>query len=407
MRPIVRADLTERTGTMPCVDGTATPILEIGAILLVAALAGWVARRAGLPAIVGYLAVGLGFSPFTPGYVADRHQLELLADVGVVLLLFEVGIEVDLARLRRDHGPLVWAAPAQAVLSTAASTGVFLALGLQPIAAAIVGLCVALSSSVVIVNITRSRRRTTDRPTEVALLGWSVLQDVVGVAIAAVLLAALDSGDRSLGEALVRLAAFGLLVVAVARLLPLVLGRLRDEHDLFLITSVASGLTLAGLGATVFGVPLALAAFLGGLAVTESDTAAEARRRLLPFRDLFAVLFFVAVGTLIDPGRLAEAAPWIALLLGLIVVAKVAVAWLLVRASRLEVRPLQLAVGLGQIGEFSFVLASTAVAAGAIEQSLYVALIAAVAISIAVSSVAVRYLPRGVRRPGTATVEAA
>jgi CPA2 family monovalent cation:H+ antiporter-2 len=197
----------------------------------------------------------------------------------------------------------------------------------------------------------------------------------------------------------VGLAAFGALVVAVARLLPLVLRQLRDEHDLFLIASVASGLTLAGIGAVVFGVPLALAAFLGGLAVTDSPEAAEARRRMLPFRDVFAVLFFVAIGTLIDPQQLAAAAPTLALLLVLIVVAKVAVAWGLARIAGLEVRPLQLAVGLGQIGEFSFVLASTAVSVGAIEAPLYVALIAAVAISIAVSSIAVRYLPPGVRRP--------
>ena len=380
-------------------DATATPILEIGGVLLAAVLGGWIARRLGLPAILGYLAVGLGFSPFTPGYVADRHQLELLADVGVVLLLFEVGIEVDLARLRRDHGPLIWAAPLQAVLSTAIAAAAFLVTGLDPLAAILVGLCVALSSSVVIVNITRSRRRTTDRPTEVALLGWSVLQDVVGVAVAAVLLAAIDPGERSLPEAIVGLAAFGALVVAVARLLPLVLRQLRDEHDLFLIASVASGLTLAGIGAVVFGVPLALAAFLGGLAVTDSPEAAEARRRMLPFRDVFAVLFFVAIGTLIDPQQLGASAPALALLLVLIVVAKVAVAWGLARIAGLEVRPLQLAVGLGQIGEFSFVLASTAVSVGAIEAPLYVALIAAVAISIAVSSIAVRYLPPGVRRP--------
>jgi CPA2 family monovalent cation:H+ antiporter-2 len=380
-------------------DATATPILEIGGVLLAAVLGGWIARRLGLPAILGYLAVGLGFSPFTPGYVADRHQLELLADVGVVLLLFEVGIEVDLARLRRDHGPLIWAAPLQAVLSTLIAGAAFLITGLEPLPAILVGLCVALSSSVVIVNITRSRRRTTDRPTEVALLGWSVLQDVVGVAVAAVLLAAIDPGERSLPQALLGLAAFGALVVAVARLLPLVLRQLRDEHDLFLIASVASGLTLAGIGAVVFGVPLALAAFLGGLAVTDSPEAAEARRRMLPFRDVFAVLFFVAIGTLIDPQQLAAAAPALALLLILIVVAKVAVAWGLTRIAGLEVRPLQLAVGLGQIGEFSFVLASTAVSVGAIEAPLYVALIAAVAISIAVSSIAVRYLPPSVRRP--------
>ena len=98
--------------------------------------------------------------------------------------------------------------------------------------------------------------------------------------------------------------------------------------------------------------PLALAAFVGGLAVTESHEADEARRRLRPFRDVFAVLFFVAIGTLVDPSQLGAAAPWIVLLLGLVVVAKVGVAWALARIARLEVRPLQLAVGLGQIGEF-------------------------------------------------------
>jgi K+:H+ antiporter len=184
----------------------------------------------------------------------------------------------------------------------------------------------------------------------------------------------------------------------VARLLPIALRALRAEHDLFLITSVASGLALAGIGSSLFGVPLALAAFVGGLAVTESAEAAEARRRLLPFRDLFAVLFFVAIGTLIEPAALIRGLGWLALFLGLIVVAKVVVAWALAEATRLPVRPLQLAIGLGQIGEFSFVLGSAAIAAGAITGETYVALVAAVAISIAVSTVVVR-------RFGTRAVE--
>lgn len=375
-------------------DASAAPILEIGAILLAAVAGGWLARRLGLPAIVGYLLVGIGVSPFTPGYVADREQLELLADVGVVLLLFEVGIEVDLERLRRDHGPLLWAAPLQALLSTAIAGAAFLAVGLAPLSAALVGLCVALSSSVVIVNITRSRRRTTNRETEIALLGWSVLQDLVGVVLAAVLLAVLDSDRRSLPEALAGLAAFGVTAVVVARALPFVLRWLREEHDLFLITSVASGLAVAGVGSVIFGVPLALAAFVGGLAIVDSHDAGEARRRLLPFRDVFAVLFFVAIGTLVDPSHIGAAAPSIGLLLVLIAIAKIGVAWLLARLARLAVRPLQLAVGLGQIGEFSFVLASAAVAADAIDQVLYVAIIASVALSIGVSSVAVRLVPR-------------
>jgi CPA2 family monovalent cation:H+ antiporter-2 len=383
-------------------EHTAGPILEIGVLLLGSVAAGWLARRIALPAVVGYLALGIVVSPFTPGYVADREQLQLLADLGVVLLLFEVGIEVDVLRIRAEQRGLVIAAPVQVVVTTAISTVALGLAGLRPIAAALLGLSIAMSSSVVIVNITRSRRRTTDRPTEDALLGWSALQDTTGVAIGAVLLAVLGVGGRPLDQAAFGLVAFVALALAVARLLPIVLHGLRGEHDLFLIVSVASGLALAGLGSAVFGVPLALAAFVGGLAVTESAEAAEARRRLLPFRDLFAVLFFVAIGSLIEPTALVRGLPWLALVVALIVVAKVVVAWALARATRLPARPAQLAVGLGQVGEFSFVLGSAAIAAGVIDEDVFVALVGAVALSIAASTVGVRFArPRDPDRQAT------
>ncbi|HET7678276.1 MAG TPA: cation:proton antiporter [Candidatus Limnocylindrales bacterium] len=378
-------------------DEGAIAIVEIGSVLLLAAGLGWAARRVGLPAVVGYLAAGLAVSPFTPGFVADRTQIQLLADVGVVLLLFEVGIEIDPRRLRREHGGLIWAAPLQTIVTALLAGVAAYALGLPPLAAATVGLAVALSSSVVIVNITRSRRRTTDRDTEQALLGWSVLQDVTGVALAAALLALSGGEARPPAAALLGLLGFVAVAVAVAWLLPRVLLRLRSEHDLFLIVSVATGLAVAGLGAVAFGVPMALAAFVAGLAISESPDAAEARRRMLPFRDLFAVLFFVAIGSLIDPARLGGALPWVALLLALIVVGKVAVAYLLARAARLPARPLQLAIGLSQIGEFSFVLASIGLERGHLPADVYTALLATVALSIALSTVLVRLV--GPARP--------
>src|SRR5215210_6602683 len=295
---------------MPPMDATAAPILELGLVLLLAAAAGWVARRVGLPAVVGYLAVGVAISPFTPGYVADRQQLQLLADVGVVLLLFEVGIEVDIARLRREHSGLIWAAPVQTVVTTVLGTVAGIVAGLPPFGAGLVGLGIALSSSVVIVNITRSRRRTTTRETEETLLGWSVLQDVTGVVVA-ILLLATSRADRPIGVALAGLALYAVLAVATAALLPRILRGLRGEHDLFLVVSVASGLAIAGIGSIIAELPLALAAFVAGLAITEGPDAAEARRRLLPFRDLLAVLFFVAIGTLIDPAALARAPGWV------------------------------------------------------------------------------------------------
>jgi CPA2 family monovalent cation:H+ antiporter-2 len=381
---------------MPAMDASAPPILELGVVLLLAAAAGWLARRVGLPAVVGYLAVGLAMSPFTPGYVADRGQLQLLADVGVVLLLFEVGIEVDIARLRREHGGLLWAAPAQAILTTIIASAAGIAAGLPPLGAGLVGLGIALSSSVVIVNITRSRRRTTTRETEEALLGWSVLQDVTGV-IVAILLLATSRADRPISVALGGLVLYAVLAVATAELLPWILRRLRGEHDLFLVVSVASGLAIAGIGSIVADLPLALAAFVAGLAITEGPDAAEARRRLLPFRDLLAVLFFVAIGTLIDPAALGRGLGWVAFVVGLIVGAKVAVAYLLARAARLRANPLQLAVGLGQVGEFSFVLASVGVASGVVPAEVYAAVLASVAITIVASTVLVRLV--GDRQP--------
>ena len=310
-----------------------------GSLLLLAAMAGWFARRFRLPAIVGYLAVGLVVSPFTPGYVADHNQLELLADVGVVLLLFEVGIEVDVGRLRREHGQLLWIAPLQTIVTTVVATAAAALAGLPAFGAGAIGIGVAMSSSVVIVNITRSRRRTTTPETEQALLGWSVLQDVTGVTLAIILLAVFAEAARPPLVAIGGLIGFAVLVGGSAWLLPQVLRRLRTEHDLFLIVSVATGLALAAAGAIVASIPLALAAFVAGLAVTESADAAEARRRLLPFRDLFAVLFFVAIGTLIDPDAFVRGLPWLALIIGLVAFAKVAVAYVLARFAGLRGDP--------------------------------------------------------------------
>jgi K+:H+ antiporter len=368
---------------------TAPLVLDIGLVLLAAAACGWVARRLGLPAVVGYLTAGLAVSPFTPGYVADRTQIALLADVGVVLLLFEVGIEVDLGRLRREQRGLLWAAPAQIGLSTLITTGILLALGFEPYGAGLLGIAVAMSSSVVVVNITRSRRRTTDRPTDQALLGWSVLQDVTGVALSVVLLAAFGMGDRPVVAALGGLVAFGLMAVVAARLLPPILARLRPEHDLFLIVSVATGLVMAAIGAVLFEVPMALAAFVAGLTISDRAETAEARRRLLPFRDVFAVLFFVAVGSLIDPVAVGGAVPLVMLLVAL-VAGKVAVAWVLARVARLPGRSLQLALGLGQMGEFGYVLAGIGLAAGAISAESFTAVLAAIVLTIAGSAVIVR-----------------
>jgi len=370
---------------------TAPAVLEIGLLLLLAVGAGWLARRFGLPAVLGYLVVGLIVSPFTPGYVADRRQLQVLADVGVVLLLFEVGIEIDPVRLIRNRSAVLWTAPVQVFITTLVVSGAALALGLALSGALLIGLSVAMSSSVVVVNITRSRRRTTNQATDEALLSWSVMQDMIGVALALLVIAFFGLGSQPALEAAAAIVGYIVLVVAAAWVLPRLLQALKAEHDLFLMLSVASGLALAGVGAKYFGVPLALAAFVSGLAIGESPAAAEARQRILPFRDLFAVLFFVLLGSLIDPRAIPRALPWIAFLVAAVLVAKALPAAALSRLARLpDVRHWQLGIGLGQVGEFSFVLAGILLARGLITVELFTAMLATVVLTIAASAVLVR-----------------
>ncbi|HMJ40360.1 MAG TPA: cation:proton antiporter, partial [Verrucomicrobiae bacterium] len=240
-------------------EHTAPAVLELGLLLLLAALAGKLARRVGLPAVIGYLVVGVAVSPFTPGYVANREQLAVLADIGVVLLLFEVGIEINPLRLARERRKLLLLSPLQVLITWVVSAVVCIALGMNPAGAAIVGLSIAMSSSVVVVNITRSRMRTTDAATDEELLGWSLIQDLVGVTSALVLFTVVGLGGRSGIVSALGVIAFVAIAAAAAFLLPWLLRRLLAEHDLFLLVSVASGLVLAGLGSRFFGVPLALA----------------------------------------------------------------------------------------------------------------------------------------------------
>jgi CPA2 family monovalent cation:H+ antiporter-2 len=371
------------------------PVLEIGLVLLAAALAGALARRFGLPAVLGYLVVGLLVGPFTPGYVADRRQIQVLADVGVVLLLFEVGIELDLRALRREPLGILAAVPLQVLLITVVGAAVLGPLGVEPLGALTIGLAVALSSSVVVVNITRSRRRTLDATTGRALVVWAVLQDVVTIFAVAALTVALTPGDASIVPlTIVRLAAFAAVAVALhAVVVPWLLRALRDQPDIFIIVAVSVALATAGLGSVAFGVPLALASFVAGLVLSLSPEAAEARREILPFRDLFAVLFFVAVGSLVDPTTLLEAWPLLVAVVALVGL-KVLVVWALAAMFAVPSRRPQLAVGLGQIGEFSFVVLGLGLAGGVIGTRELSTVLLAAALTIAASSIGARLFPR-------------
>ena len=369
-------------------------MLEIGVVLLVAGLVGVLARRLGLPAVVGYLAIGLLVGPFTPGYVADKHQIQVLADVGVVLLLFEVGIELDLRSLAKEPRGILLAVPLQVVLITALGAGAVVALGGPFLGGITLGLVAALSSSVVVVNITRSRKRTTDSATERAMVVWAILQDAVTLVAATALTVLLaPSGDSPL-VALARAGAFvALATVVQAWLVPRLLEAVKDQPDSFLILAVSAALATAGVGAVVFSVPVALAAFVAGVLFSIRPIAQEARREVLPFRDLFAVMFFVAIGTLVDPRAVAAEPGWLLVFLGLVML-KIAVVAALATLFGVPSRKLQLGVGLGQIGEFSFVVLGLGVAAGVVSAGQSSAALAAAALTIAGSAVCARLFPR-------------
>jgi len=375
---------------------TALPVLEIGVVLLVAGIVGVLARRVGLPAVVGYLAVGLVVGPFTPGYVADKHQIQVLADVGIVLLLFEVGIELDLRSLAKEPRGILIAVPLQVAIVTALGAIVATSLGTAPLGGVTLGLVAALSSSVVVVNITRSRKRTTDAVTERALIVWALLQDAVTLVAATALAVLLAPGGEPPVVAVAKVLGF----VAVAWLvqgwaLPRLLAAVQDQPDTFLIAAVSAALAIAGVGAVFFGVPVALAAFVAGVLFSIRPIAQEARREVLPFRDLFAVLFFVAIGTLVDPAAVAREPGWLVVFVGLVALKALVVA-VLDALFRIPGRDWQIAIGLAQIGEFSFVVLGLGVAAGVVSAGQSSAALAAAALTIAASAVAARLFPKRV-----------
>jgi CPA2 family monovalent cation:H+ antiporter-2 len=379
---------------MASVVETAPLVLNVGVVLTAAATMGFAARKLGLPSVIGYLATGLLVSPFTPGFVADNNQLALLADIGVVLLLFEVGIELDLKRISREYRALLWGVPTQMGIGMLIGTPVFLWMGIPIFGALLLSLSIAMSSSVVIVNITRSPRRTTDTHTEEALLGWSLVQDIVGVAAAAIILTLFGSSNSSIFVAVGGLVLFGAVAFVASRILPIVLRAVRWDKDFFLIYSVAFGLVLASLGTVVFDIPMALAGFVAGLAINNSRDSEEVRKAILPFRDLFAVLFFVVIGTLIQPSLFTNSWRFALLILGLMILLKTLPTMGLARISRLKVKPVRLGIGISQIGEFSFVLGSLAYAEKVISVYQYTGLLMAVVLSIMASTILVRRAPK-------------
>ena len=365
-------------------------IFDLALVLLLAVSLGFVARRLGLPAIIGYLGAGLIVSPFTPGYVSSSEQLSLLADIGVAILLFEVGIEIEFRKISKRQSQITWAAPLQVLFGIAGSIIVYLLTDISFAGSVIIAIAVALSSSVVIVNITRSKNRTTNKETDEALLIWSVVQDIFGLLIAGVVIAIYTNTSNNPITSLINLVIYIAIALFYGKIIHYILDYIKKDKDFFLIFSFGSGLALAGLGSVVFNVPIALAAFVSGVAINRTEDTEELRRLLLPFRDIFAVLFFVVIGTLIIPNQFVDAIPFLIILLVLLFGFKTLPIYVMAKLSKIKARPLQLSIGLSQMGEFSFVLGSIVYAKGEINRAEFSALLIMLMISIAFATIFVR-----------------
>ena len=368
---------------------TPTAILELGALVLLAGGLAWVARRLRLPSLVGFLAAGVLVSPVTFGLHVSHGQLELAADLGVLLLLFESGIEVDLRRVRRSG--LLLAAPLQVLLTTGLVAAAALPFGLPPAGAVLLGASVSLSSTVVVAHIVNSRRRTTNPATERALEDWATIEDLTGITLTIVTLVVVGFEGQPGPLVIGRLALYALVAVAAAWVLPRVLRAFRSEADLLVLLSVGGSLTLAGLGAAVFRLPLPLAAYLGGAVTGGSAEMATVREQVRPFREVFAAIFFVTLPTLVDPAGVSGALGWFVFVVIALAAGKVAIVAGQARLRRPPgVRPLQLAVGLGQMGEFSFAIAVIAADHGVLPAPVFEGLLMTLVVSIAASTVLVR-----------------
>ncbi|MBO9717188.1 MAG: Kef family K(+) transporter [Pseudoxanthomonas sp.] len=357
-----------------------TSLIDIVAVgLALAFVLGAVAHRLRLSPLVGYLLAGVIVGPFTPGFVADQDIANQLAEIGVMLLMFGVGLHFSLDDLLEVKWIAIPGALAQIALATLLGMALAWAMGWAPLHGFVFGLALSVASTVVLLRAMEQRRLLDTRRGRIAV-GWLIVEDLVMV-LALVLLPALGG---MLGEGGVRpdditfgaiLAALGLTLFKVAlfvavmllvgrRVIPWTLEKVAGtgSRELFTLAVLAIALGVAFGSATLFGVSFALGAFFAGTLLNESELSHKAASDSLPLRDAFAVLFFVSVGMLFHPRILLEH-PWQVLgTLAIIVLGKSVLAYWIVRAFRHPPSTaLTISVSLAQIGEFSFILAGLGV----------------------------------------------
>ena len=361
--------------------------LTLLAALTAALLLGALAHRLRMAPMVGYIAAGLLVGPFTPGFVADREEVLALADIGVALLMFSIGLRFSLRELR-SVGPLVLGgAPLQVAVAMAVGTALGLAFGWQLTQALFVGAALAISSSVVLAKVAGEATLATTAHGRIAI-GWSIVQDLLTVLLAVVLTALTTGSEQPVLDALRSTAialAFVLVVVLLgSRVLPSLLGRVArlGSRELFVIAVAVLAIGTA-FAASHLGVSVALGAFVAGLALADSDLTASVLGEIVPLRELFATIFFVSIGILLQPLAVLAGWPVVVALLALVILGKaLPVAAIGLIARQRPSTAVRAGVLLAQSGEFSFVLATLGLQVGAVSSGTFSLAMGAVVLSI-------------------------
>jgi monovalent cation:H+ antiporter-2, CPA2 family len=331
---------------------------------------GYIALRLKLSPIIGYLLAGVAVGPFTPGVVVNRSVAEQFAEIGVILLLFGIGLRFHLRELVAGWRIAVPGALIQSTLSTLALAGLLHLLGWTWTAGLILGMAISVASTVVMALVLAEWHDLHARIGHVAI-GWTVVEDILTVVLLLLLPIGFTSGAGGeqnigvvLGVAAFRLLCLSAVVVVLGKwVIPWAMEQVARtrSRELFTLAVLVSAVGIAVGSAKIFGVSMALGAFLAGLAVGRSEFATRAANDALPMRDAFAVLFFVSVGMLFDPKSLMSVPLIIGLVLLVVVVVKPLAATLTVRLlGESWATAVPIGAAFSQVGEFSFILGTVA-----------------------------------------------
>lgn len=366
-------------------------ILTLTGGLGVALALGFVALQLRLPPIVGYLMAGLLIGPHTPGFVANRALADQLAEVGIILLMFGVGLHFHIKDLLAVRNVALTGALGQIVIATALATVASHGFGWSWHAAIVFGVALSVASTVVLIRVLADNRDLHSHSGRIAV-GWLVVEDIFTIFVLVLLPATAGATTTpaslaiAFGIALLKLAGLtAITLIAGGRYIPRLLSAAArtQSRELFTLTVLVIALGIAVGAAVGFGVSMALGAFLAGMVVGQSEFSNRAASEALPMRDAFAVLFFVSVGMLFDPGHLLRAPVEVAVTLAIVVVAKPLAALLIVLFLGYGVHiALRVSVALAQIGEFSFILATLAGQLGILPAGATDSLVAAAIVSI-------------------------